>query len=193
MNAELEDAISYVFKAPFLDENGQVKENVEKYSHIYLIRLQLKKCIRKDPSAITWPIAMTVLAGIDALGLYYSGGKEVVHTGFYEATQSGFKQFCGAFLGLDSDEQEALYQLRCAFLHTSSLISRKYQFSVYYQSDGGLGFINIENSQCKVNLYYLYSRFEDAVNKFRVDLENGTIMNDNFLKIYRQIGLMEDK
>jgi hypothetical protein len=212
MDAELEEAISYVFKDPILNENGQVTENVEKYSHIYLIRLQLKKCIdpraHYDPSAITWPIAMTVLAGIDALGLYYTGGQEVEKgTGFYKTTGSGFKKFCGDFLGLDSDQQKALYQLRCAFLHTVSLISveeksgNKYKFSVYYQSDGGLEFMSITPDNdpqgrvitCKVNLYHVYSKFEEAVKKYRDDLKNETIGGDNFLKIYRQIRLMEDK
>ncbi len=47
--------------------------------------------------------------------------------------------------------------------------------------------------KCKVNLYHLYSEFEDAVIRYHDDLMNGAIDGDNFLKIYRQIRLMEDK
>ena len=79
-------------------------------------------------------------------------------------------------------------------------IRTKYMFSVYFQNDGGLEFLSISDNNpqtnvitCKVNLYYLYSKFEDAVKKYRDDLKNETIGSDEFLKIYKQIRLMEDK
>ena len=91
---------------------------------LYLLRRDINLCMGGSCQAL-WPAAMGMLAGVDLLAKFLEGSDA---TG---KVRDRFRSFVGRFFGLNPTDQEVLYQLRNALLHSFGLYSKTPQGKVY--------------------------------------------------------------
>lgn len=167
------------------------------FSQLLLCRLHINICYGVDPENETktvWPGTMAILAGIDLLGLFYSGKTS--------NTNKTFRNFCEDFLGLTEDEAITLYMLRCAMMHTFGLFSKctleekrnyKYWFETYYgdksffiepiKTDG-------KNLYFKVSFSTLYDKFFIAIDDFHNKLKTDKILRQKFSRTFSKSSVL---
>jgi hypothetical protein len=152
-NEYLSEKIDLFFSKPYSEG-----EHPTVYSNLHLLRRHVNICLGIDPigSQAIWPAAMAILAGIDLLGLYYTGGRKIKidkkEIESYKSDSRSFMKFCEEFLGLENDEPEIVYMFRNALLHTYGLITtneikkdkygnknanlgKEYRFNAVYSKD----------------------------------------------------------
>lgn len=197
-NTSINEKINLFFSKP-----TSVPPHPTEFSPLHLLRRHVNICLCIDPSPpdhnyqAIWPGAMAVLAGIDLLGAYYSGK--------IKGTNKTFMDFCEKFLGLNNDDSEIIYMLRCAFIHTYGLITtneirrsvnyrKTYRFKVFYEEDKSwLIITNIDTLGREIyciNLHELYIKFESSVDKFCDCVKAEAVYANNFEKVYDQLGII---
>ena len=95
------------------------------FSTLYLLRRDITTCLGNDPDtgerpkyAVLLPGAMAILAGIDLLAKFYAGNDDVAAVG------KRFRGFIARYFhGAKAKDQEVIYQLRNALLHSFGLYS----------------------------------------------------------------------
>ncbi len=163
---------------------------------LYLLRRDILQCLGRNPctggrlgSQALWPAAMAILAGIDLLAKYLDGS---------DATGDVGKRYCAFvskyFQPLSAGEEQTLYQLRNALLHSFGLYSEnhgtQYRFTLSFQPccipaslvtnlGGGRYFVEVAN---------LHGRFEAAVSAFQKDVDANTALQQNFRKMFVKYG-----
>ena len=112
---------------------------------LYLLRRDIIQCLGKNPNTgaalglqSVWPGAMAILAGIDLLAKYLAGNDDRGGVGkrFREFVKSKY------FGPISAGDEETIYQLRNALLHSFGLYSEseskkhvvtKYRFTLSFQ------------------------------------------------------------
>jgi hypothetical protein len=211
-NLALSEKLDLFFSKPY-SEGDEPKI----YSNLHLLRKHVNICLGIDPIGpqAIWPGAMAILAGIDLLGLYYSGGRKIpiksIEVETYKSDSSSFMRFCEEFLELENDDSEIIYMFRNALLHTYGLITtneirkdkygndninygKEYKFNAFYQVDDNwlINQIVDENnkeSDC-INIHELYIKFESAIAKYRGCIEKDLSKARNFETIFAQLGVI---
>jgi hypothetical protein len=135
MSTNLSDVekINKFFRDP---KPGEGFENNEVYtgeSSLFILRRDAKICLSENGSCheqAIWPAAMTIFAGIDLLGQCYGIGNN---------KNDKFTSFCMEFLEsndgdkVNQDQANALYNLRCAFMHNYSLYNQSLSGKTKYE------------------------------------------------------------
>lgn len=159
---------------------------------LHLLRREAVLCLGLDPSTgqpighqALWPGAMATLAGVDLLAKFHAGEDEARGVG------RRYKEFLDAYFGLaDDDECEVLYQLRCSLLHSFGLYarsrSREYRFAVIALRKE---LIRVDGEdRYLVDLFSLYERFEHAIVKYIIALEQDIDLQAKFLRMFDNYG-----
>jgi hypothetical protein len=191
----------------FFDNPKSKPPHPKQFSSLHLLRRHIRICLCIDPipekdNKAIWPAAMATLAGIDLLGLYYSGKEK--------NTNETFRSFCTDFLNLSPEDSVVIYMLRCALMHTYGLFTvcnisrningknyynKKFNFTVYYEDFPWL-IQKIGEDKGKetyhINLKKLYECFEISIDKYNKEIINNRVpkIQDNFEKIYNQVGII---
>lgn len=157
--------------------------------------------------------AMGILAGIDLLG------KFLVGTDNHRKVPVGerFRQFLQRYFYLENSfedahvHEEVLYQFRNALLHSFGLYSVDFNKGIIYEftatSDNSP---LIQQTRCymhrrqieedgelfqpcmyQIDLYTLYRKFEEAIVRYRCDLEKDQQLQDNFKRMFRFYGTID--
>src|ERR1035437_8473183 len=163
------------------------------YGVLYLLRRDILLCLGQDPSSggrtshqVLWPGAMATLAGIDLVAKFYKGDDGQGQSG------ARFKDFVdNYFQPISAGDEETLYQLRNALLHSFGLYSKKgtqvYRFLL--TAAGGVPFVQMPSpGNYQIDLIELYKRFEQALAKYAKDLNGQRPLQDNFLKMFSNYG-----
>lgn len=129
---------------------------------------------------IIWSGAMAVLAGIDLLSKFYAGSDNQAQVG------SRFKTYCEKYI--DSDNAEVIYQLRNSLLHSFGLFSKTKTATYYFQVSSCRNELvtllpNIRPNY-NIDLYTLWDKFEQSIEKYKEDIEKDDSLKENFLKMF---------
>lgn len=182
------EAVELFFENPFKD-----RQPPGQFSVLYLLRRDISLCLGLDPDTdqptrpIPWPGAMAVLAGIDLLGKHYAG----TITG----TRTTFKKFLAEFFGLSELEQEIIYQLRCAFMHSFALYTENgagqpYRFNVNIEPGQPL-IQGPQTDKYVVALLTLGDAFEHAVQQYHEALLADESLQRKFARVFEKQGSIE--
>ena len=170
------------------------------FSPLNLLMRQKELCL-VDGRVAVWPGVMTILSGIDMLGYYYKDG------GLLDNPRQRFVDFYNEFFppqGNSLDYGNALYNARCAMMHTFGLYTElrngtKIKF-VYSWDNPSNDFISLISSSSgeesyHVNFTHLNKLFENAVIKYHQRLVDELInpacdIVKNFEEVYNKIGLI---
>lgn len=179
----------------FFEDPGISRPPPGDYGVLYLLRKDILLCLGHDPSSgaktshqVLWPGAMAILAGIDLAAKFYKGDDSQGQSG------SRFKDFVGKyFQPISAGDEETIYQLRNALLHSFGLYSKKgaqvYRFLL--TAVGGVPFVQTPSSgNYQIDLIELYKRFEQALAKYATDLESQPLLQDNFLRMLPNYGVV---
>lgn len=159
------------------------------YGILYLLRRDVYRCLGYntdtwivDRESIIWPGAMTVLAGIDLLGKFYKGDDSSNGVG------QRFKDYYEKYI--DNQNSEIIYQLRNSFLHSFGLLSKTknktYRFTVSASRDKLVK--KHSETEYKIDLYTLWDRFEESIEKYKSDLLNNDLLKTKFEAMFKFYG-----
>ncbi len=166
------------------------------YGVLYLLRRDVYHCLGWDPALGTktshqalWPGGMAILAGIDLVAKFYKGDDAVGQVG------SRFRDFVGEyFQPLSPGDEEIIYQLRNALLHSFGLYSRRgrqaYHFSLTARGGDAPFAQQLAPGRYQVDLFVLHKRFEQALANYKEDLENQLPLQSNFRNMFRSYGVV---
>lgn len=176
----------------FFEEPHCHREPPATYGILHLLRRDIIQCLGKDPSSgkdlafpALWPGAMAILAGIDLLAKYHAGSDEVGGVG------RRFRDFIKEYFTLPTQgDDEVIYQLRNALLHSFGLYSRSktgvYRFEMTL---GGSPVVTRRrDDRYVIDLFALHREFEDAIARYRKDLEGNMILKANFDRMFSNYG-----
>jgi hypothetical protein len=134
---------------------------------------------------------MAILAGVDLVAKFYKGS---------DATGPGqvgtrFKAFIHDYFGLTSTaEKETIYQLRNSLLHSFGLYSQGRTQAYHFlltAAGGGVRLVqNPRGDFYQVDLIVLHEHFEQALQRYATDLNNQTTLQDNFMRMFTNYGLI---
>jgi hypothetical protein len=160
-----------------------------KFSVLYLLRRDINQCIAMKQ--LLWPATMAMLAGIDLLGKFYAG-KDGQGVGLR------FKDFVKKyFQPILLDDEETIYRLRNALLHSFGLYSKKetkntkkeYYFNLILPEVGPLVQQHPENPDMYlISIAALYDKFNAAIENYKKDVENDLALQGNFGVMYPYYG-----
>jgi len=154
------------------------------YSVLYLLRRDIAYCMGDDPSSVKALFAgvMGILAGIDLLAKFYAGS---------DSSSMGrrFRQFVRQYCGpLSSREQEILYQLRNALMHSFGLYAydrRRHRVYRFELCDGGGPLLDPAGDDWfRIHIRTLYRAFEDAIEAYRQDLQRLVALQAHFSAMF---------
>ena len=159
------------------------------YGVLYLLRRDIYRCLGYntvtwsiDRESIIWPGAMTVLAGIDLLGKFYKGDDSIKGVG------QRFKDYYDEYI--DNQHSEIIYQLRNSLLHSFGLSSKTktktYSFTVSASRDRLVE--QYSETSYKIDLYSLWDRFEESIEKYKNDLQSNDLLKTKFEKMFKFYG-----
>jgi hypothetical protein len=129
---------------------------------------------------------MLVLAGIDLLGKFYAGDDAPRGVG------NRFRGFIkGCFRGLNSNDEEVIYQLRNSLLHSFGLYSEAnskiYRFTLSYMNGANL-VTHTPPDKYVVDIHVLTMAFEDAINAYGGELNQDVDLQNKFRNMYPKYG-----
>ena len=165
---------------------------------LYLLRRDILTCLGKNPNEphksicyqALFPAGMALLAGIDLLGKFAAGSDGIGKAG------CRFKEFLKTYGGLSEPgkDNEILWQLRNALLHSFGLYSEKKKFCLTMtENDSNLIIEN--NGYCSVNLWALHQMLEKAIENYRCALNascnQGKQLLNNFDAVFEKYGCIE--
>jgi len=158
------------------------------YSVLYLLRRDIAYCMGDDPSSVKalFPGVMGILAGIDLLAKFYAGSDT-------SSVGRRFRRFVRQYLGpLSSREQEILYQLRNALMHSFGLFAfdRRRQRSYRFELCDGSGplLVPAADDWFRIHIRTLYGMFERAIAAYRQDLQRDPELQVHFEAMFPRYG-----
>jgi len=172
----------------FFEDPGVDHPPPYQYSVLYLLRRDIAYCMGDDPSSVKalFPGVMGILAGIDLLAKFYAGS---------DSSSMGrrFRHFVRRYFGpLSSREQEILYQLRNALMHSFALYAydrrrnRVYRFEL---CDGGGPLLDpAGDDRFRVHVRTLYQAFLNAVEAYRQDVQRDEVLQVHFAAMFPRYG-----
>jgi hypothetical protein len=172
---------------------GEPRTATGTHAYLYALRQDIAWCLGRDvvsgrvnPRPALWPGAMAILAGIDLLGEYQAGNDDSSEVG------RRFKAFLQDYFLLDTDSSETVYQLRNALLHSFGLYSKKrtreYVFQIVHC---GLGLLaEIEPGLYQVDIGALHRAFEQAIARYREDVEKSPALQERLARMFQHYGVM---
>lgn len=161
------------------------------YGILHLLRKDIFLCMgydlvnKKPVSHVTlWPGTMAILAGIDLLAKFYAGDDNPKQVG------KRFQLFITKFFQLSSPgDEETIYQLRNAMLHSFGLYSRgktrEYHFTLGQHLPQ---FIIYSGDVCAIDIISLHKQFENAVVAFQTAVDSDSVLQKHFNLIFPNYG-----
>ncbi len=186
MKSDIEKNIDFFFKNP-----KEFSEPYGRFSILYLLRRDINTCLSSE-SLAKWPGAMAIFAGIDLLGKFLEGSDD------FDKGKAGrrFKKFLKLYFQLNTNDQEIIYQLRNALLHSFGLYSRAKQKKKYKKckQDKEYKFTLIERGKqlilhsgddsYLINIQLLHRQFEKAIDKYWQELKEDDQLKNNFNQMF---------
>ena len=183
----MNEEIDFFFKNPheFTDEPG-------KKSILYLLRRDIMTCFGLDantnepiPSAAFFPGTMATMAGIDLLAKFYEGNDDT------NTAKKRFKAFVQEYI--DSGNEERIYQLRNALIHSFGIYSKgkdgiKYRFRLDTESPNLV--TQIDENNYLVNIKLLREQFESACERYYNDLFFSSVLRQKFMRVFEHYGFI---
>jgi uncharacterized protein YeaO (DUF488 family) len=164
------------------------------HSVLYLLRRDIFTCFGMDPTtqsriehSTLWPGAMAILAGIDLLAKFLAGNDARGEVG------KRFRDYIQRYLQpLNADDEEVVYQLRNALLHSFGLHSMgcagPYDFVLLDRTpDLVLRYPKFPNVY-GIGLRTLHERFEQSIGRYQEELRENHELQENFDRIHDQYG-----
>jgi hypothetical protein len=158
------------------------------YSVLYLLRRDIAYCMGDDPSSVKalFPGVIGIFAGIDLLAKFCAGSDT-------SSVGRRFRRFVGQYFGpLSSRQQEILYQLRNALMHSFGLYAfdrqrkRTYRFEL---CDGSGPLLEpAADDWFRIHVRTLYEAFEEAVEAYRQDLQRDEALKAKFTAMFPRYG-----
>jgi hypothetical protein len=152
---------------------------------LYLLRRDVRTCF--DNEAV-WPGVMAILAGVDLLGKFHAGNDQSGGVG------DRFRSFVhDYFTGLTVDDEETVFQLRNAVLHSFGWYSegrggRVYRFLLARQ---GTQLIRAVGGDVYVmDVVTLCDQFETAVGAYETDVRQNQDSRTRFDAMFVKYGSM---
>jgi hypothetical protein len=151
-------------------------------------RFRCSNCNAELEIQAQWPAVMGILAGIDLLGKFYAGNDEVGGVGIR------FKNFVKEFFELNDETRDSsiLYELRNSMLHSFGLYSNRYHFTLI--ANIGSPFIRVLDNQNMIqviiNVFELYKKFINALNKYYEELKKSDELKINFNNMFTKYGII---
>ena len=163
------ETIDHFFKPPNI-----VPKAAGMFSVLYLLRRDIFICFSVHPDdnrslshGAQWPGTMAVLAGIDLLGKFYAGLDDISGP---SGSGPRFKLFIkDNFEGVSEDDDEIIYQLRNALLHSFGLYSKNRANNIYkfaLHTSGEKLIVRHPDNLYQVNVALLWNKFEKAVKTY---------------------------
>ena len=162
------------------------------YGVLHLLRRDICYCLGWDPTTnaktshpTLWPGGMAILAGIDLLAKFFKGddaGGQVGHR---------FRDFVTKyFQPITSGDEETIYQLRNALLHSFGLYSRAKHGPYHFVLSVNRAPLvqSFGKDIYQIDLVTLHQAFENALGKFVADLNTDATLQTNFLKMFPNYG-----
>ena len=155
-----------------------------KLSVLYLLRRDVMHCF--DHNIILFPATMTILAGIDLLAKFYAGNDKTGQVG------ARFKNLIKRyFSNISNDDAIVLYQLRNALLHSFGLFSRDNNKDYSFALGPASSFINRVNDMYYINPWILRNQFEEAIQRYRSNLDTDSTLCAYFQAMFPRYGTMD--
>ena len=168
---------------------------------LYLLRRDIIQCLGKNPNGranlgvpAIWPGAMAILAGIDLLAKYLAGNDASGGVG------PRFRCFVHKYFGpISAGDEETVYQLRNALLHSFGLYSErlskkgvvtKFRFVLSFQITvkGSPLVMDLGHDSYMIDVAELHNRFEAGVCAFQADVDRDAALQMNFEKMFVKYG-----
>ncbi len=159
---------------------------------LYILRRDALQCLGIDPNTgaksmapAIWPGTMTVLAGIDLLGKFHPGNDKPGGVG--QRFQDFVSQY---FQPISQGDENAIYQLRNALLHSFGLYSetKSETFRFTVACSGGDLVTRMDKEKVFVDLATLHAKFEHAVTEYQCDLGGCSKLQRNFRNMFQKYG-----
>jgi hypothetical protein len=162
------------------------------YGVLHLLRRDICLCLGWDPVTQTktshptlWPGGMAILAGIDLVAKYLKGDDTIGQVG------QRFRDYIAKyFQPISSGDEETIYQLRNALLHSFGLYSQAKTNTYHFVlSVNGSPLVQAHGSGIyQIDLRTLHQKFEDSLGRYSTDLNADTTLQSNFLKMFVSYG-----
>lgn len=162
-------------------------------STLHLLRRDIYSCMgytiqngkwHKNIAPIIWPGAMAVLTGIDLLGKFYAGNDD-------GKVGSRFKAYCEKYI-CSPDDAKVIYKLRNSLVHSFGLSSASYLFQVSSSRQDLVKLLHVEGTDYyyKIDLYTLWKKFEQSIEKYKQDLAKDSNLQNNFFAMFKLYGMV---
>ena len=163
---------------------------------LHLLRKDIYLCMGYDPvnrqktsHSTLWPGAMAVLAGIDLLAKFFAGSDQSGQVG------PRFRAFIHKyFTPISQGDEDVLYQLRNALLHSFGLYSNnkgKEYFFLLSMNPANPLIKQAQQDRYIVDLYKLHESFEKAVKAYQTEIDSDKNLQTNFLSMFPHYGAIE--
>ena len=162
---------------------------------LFLLRRDIFRCMGLDPITkkpinhkTLWPGTMAILAGIDLLGKFLAGNDQPRKVG------ERFSEYVNKyFQPISSGDEEVIYQLRNALLHSFGLYSENKGKKYYFFLGQNLAqFIQvIPEDTYRIDILELHRRFEESVCRYQVQLESDATLQQNFTTMFPKYGAIK--
>lgn len=164
------------------------------YGVLHLLRRDICFCLGWDPFTSSptshptfWPGGMAILAGIDLIAKFYAGEDTIGNVG------PRFRAFITRyFQPLSTGDEETIYQLRNALLHSFGLYSysrrRIYKFKLSAQRSPLIQ--HFPPDEYQIDLFTLHDHFENSIQLYVTDLDTNQTLQDNFMAMFPKYGVI---
>jgi len=128
---------------------------------------------------------MAILAGIDLVAKFFKGDDTIGQVG------QRFRDYITKyFQPISPGDEETIYQLRNALLHSFGLYSKTktntYRFMLSANNSSLVQSLGMDTYQ--IDLRALHQKFEDSLGKYVNDLNVNITLQSNFLKMFTNYG-----
>jgi len=170
------------------------------YGVLYLLRRDIKTCMGIDPNTgnsinciALFPGAMTILAGIDLLGKFLAGCDDTSGGKVGERFRAFVKEY---FEPISSGDEDTIYQLRNALIHSFGLYSEKKRNGKVYKvykfrlnRKGGPLVTPSGGDNYLIDVLTLRKKFETAIECYQADLKaNKNDLQNHFKLMFPKYG-----
>ena len=178
----------------FFEDPKNNRTSPADYGVLHLLRKDILLCLGYDPVTqkrtshrTLWPGGMAILAGIDLVAKFLAGNDNNGQVGkrFRDYVNKYFQQ-------LASGDEETIYQLRNALLHSFGLYSKtKTKTYNFVLTANQYPLIQSKGTNLyQIDLLTLYIKFEDSLEKYQKDLTNNSTLQNNFCNMFGNYGII---
>ena len=165
------------------------------YGVLHLLRRDIFLCLGWDPVSqvktshfTLWPGGMAILAGIDLLAKFFKGDDSIGQVG------QRFRDYITKyFQPISSGDEEGIYQLRNALLHSFGLYSKNkssaYRFVL--SANNAQLIKPLDSDIYRIDLVTLHQKFEASLEKYTNDLNADVVLQTNFLNMFTNYGAVQ--